>query len=274
MAKFSAEAVLARLVDASITGFLGVPAMYTQLVSRDADPSSRYPFLRFMFSGGAPLDPTLKTAVEERFGLPLHNGYGLTESGPTIAQTRLYAPLTDTSVGFVIPGVDYQIIDSLGSGDGIGELQVRGPNIMAGYYRDAVQTKAILSDGWLATGDLARINIHGALEIVGRIKELIIKNGFNVYPPEVEAALLRLPEIIQAAVMGQAVTGNERIVAFVQTSPPGLALDLVWVNQQLRSSLAGYKLPDEIQVLDHLPAAPSGKILKHQLADRLRQPAR
>ncbi len=145
---------------------------------------------------------------------------------------------------------------------------------MAGYYRDAVQTKAILSDGWLATGDLARINIHGALEIVGRIKELIIKNGFNVYPPEVEAALLRLPEIIQAAVMGQAVTGNERIVAFVQTSPPGLALDLVWVNQQLRSSLAGYKLPDEIQVLDHLPAAPSGKILKHQLADRLRQPAR
>jgi acyl-CoA synthetase (AMP-forming)/AMP-acid ligase II len=98
-------------------------------------------------------------------------------------------------------------------------------------------------------------------------KELIIKNGFNVYPPEVEAALLRLPEIIQAAVIGQAVPGNERIIAFVQTSAS--KLDLGRINQQLRSTLAGYKLLDEIRVVDQLPAAPSGKILKHRLADLL-----
>ena len=125
----------------------------------------------------------------------------------------------------------------------------------------------MLIDGWLATGDLARINGAGALEIVGRIKELVIKNGFNVYPPEVEAALLKLPEIIQAAVIGQAVPGNERIIAFVQTSAS--RLDLGWVNQQLRSTLAGYKLLDEIRVVDQLPSAPSGKILKHRLADLL-----
>jgi acyl-CoA synthetase (AMP-forming)/AMP-acid ligase II len=125
----------------------------------------------------------------------------------------------------------------------------------------------VLIDGWLATGDLARINASGALEIVGRIKELIIKNGFNVYPPEVEAALLQLPEIIQAAVIGQAVPGNERIIAFVQTN--ARELDLGWINQQLRSTLAGHKLLDKIRVLDQLPAAPSGKILKHRLADLL-----
>jgi long-chain acyl-CoA synthetase len=267
MATFSAVGVLARLRDGAITGFLGVPAMYTQLISPDIQRALSYPFLRFLFSGGAPLDPTLKKTVEAYFGLPLHNGYGLTESGPTIAQTRLYAPLSDTSVGFVIPGVDYVIVGASTSEEGIGELKVRGPNIMAGYYRNKAQTDQVLIDGWLATGDLARINASGALEIVGRIKELIIKNGFNVYPPEVEAALLKLPEIIQAAVIGQAVPGNERIIAFVQTSAS--ALDLGWINQQLRLTLAGYKLLDEIRVLDQLPAAPSGKILKHRLADFL-----
>ena len=267
MATFSAAGVLARLRDGAITGFLGVPAMYTQLISPDIQRALSYPFLRFLFSGGAPLDPTLKKTVEAYFGLPLHNGYGLTESGPTIAQTRLYAPLSDTSVGFVIPGVDYVIVGASTSEEGIGELKVRGPNIMAGYYRNKAQTDQVLIDGWLATGDLARINASGALEIVGRIKELIIKNGFNVYPPEVEAALLKLPEIIQAAVIGQAVPGNERIIAFVQTSAS--ALDLGWINQQLRLTLAGYKLLDEIRVLDQLPAARSGKILKHRLADFL-----
>ena len=175
---FSAAGILARLRDSAITGFLGVPAMYTQLISADRDNALNYPFLRFLFSGGAPLDPTLKKTVEARFGLPLHNGYGLTESGPTIAQTRLYAPLSDTSVGFVIPGVDYQIVGASTSEEGIGELKVRGPNIMAGYYRNQAQTDQVLIDGWLATGDLARINGSGALEIVGRIKELVIKNGF------------------------------------------------------------------------------------------------
>ena len=267
MATFSAAGVLARLRDGAITGFLGVPAMYTQLISPDTQRALSYPCLRFLFSGGAPLDPTLKKTVEACFGLPLHNGYGLTESGPTIAQTRLYAPLSDTSVGFVIPGVDYEIVGASTSEEGIGELKVRGPNIMAGYYRNTAQTDQVLIDGWLATGDLARINSSGALEIVGRIKELIIKNGFNVYPPEVEAALLKLPGIIQAAVIGQAVPGNERIIAFVQTSAS--ALDLGWINQQLRLTLAGYKLLDEIRMLDQLPAAPSGKILKHRLADFL-----
>lgn len=272
MATFSAAGILARLNERAITGFLGVPAMYTQLISAETDKNLNFPFLRFLFSGGAPLDPTLKKTVEARFGLPLHNGYGLTESGPTIAQTRLYAPLTDTSVGFVIPGVDYQIVGASTSEEGIGELKVRGPNIMAGYYRNQAQTDSVLIDGWLATGDLARINASGALEIVGRMKELIIKNGFNVYPPEVEAALLRLDGIIQAAVIGQAVAGNERIIAFVQMRSPEQTLDLDWVNQQLRSTLAGYKLLDDIRVLEQLPAAPSGKILKHQLTARLQPP--
>ena len=264
-ASFSGAATLVRMQSEEITGFLGVPAMYTQLLAACGEKFVTLPALRFMFSGGAPLDPELKSRVEQVFGLPLHNGYGMTEAGPTIAQTRLYAPLDDTSVGFVIPGVSYQIKPVALAEDGIGELLVKGPNVMAGYFRAEEATKAVLKAGWLATGDLARVSASGTLEIVGRIKELIIRNGFNIYPPEVEAALLRLPSVLQAAVVGQALSGNEAVVAFVVVSSEDSAFDPIAARTQLRAHLSGYKIPDRIVVLDAMPSAPSGKILKHKL---------
>jgi acyl-CoA synthetase (AMP-forming)/AMP-acid ligase II len=188
----------------------------------------------------------------------------MTESGPTIAQTRLYAPLSDTSVGFVIPGVSYRIEPLSKADSGVGELQVSGPNIMAGYFRAQTLTESVIKEGWLSTGDLAKVSETGTLEIVGRIKELIIRNGFNVYPPEVEAALMSLPEVKQAAVVGDRQAGNESILAFVEIWSDH-RFDDEEARKALKEKLAGYKLPDRIQVVDALPAAPSGKILKHRL---------
>lgn len=263
-ATFSAKRVIKTFYEQGITGFLGVPAMYSQILDSHQGEMKTFPALRFIFSGGAPLDLKLKSAVEQFFGLPLHNGYGMTESGPTIAQTRLYAPLSDTSVGFVIPGVSYRIEPLSKAVSGVGELQVSGPNIMAGYFRAQTLTESVIKEGWLSTGDLAKVSEIGTLEIVGRIKELIIRNGFNVYPPEVEAALMSLPEVKQAAVVGDRQAGNESILAFVEIWSDH-RFDDEEARKALKQKLAGYKLPDRIQVVDALPAAPSGKILKHRL---------
>ena len=264
-AKFVAGEILADLAANDVTGFFGVPAMYVALVIEQKKFARAFPKLRFLYSGGAPLDIAIKNDVQGSFGLPLHNGYGMTETGPTISQTRLYAPMQDTSVGFVIPGLNFRLNGGPNLEPGVGVLEVSGPNIMAGYFRQPEETQRVLVEGWLATGDLARINACGALEIVGRQKELIIKNGFNVYPPEVEAALTAIPEISLAAVIGKPRFGTEHIIAFVETQPTGVHLDLQEINEKLRETLSGYKLLDELHVMSQLPASPSGKVLKHRL---------
>jgi acyl-CoA synthetase (AMP-forming)/AMP-acid ligase II len=216
--------------------------------------------LRFAYAGGSPLDPGLKRGVERLLGVPLHNGYGLTEAAPTVSQTRLDAPRNDTSVGLAIPGVEVRL-------DGPdGRLFVRGPNVMQGYYRDPDGTRAVLSeDGWLDTGDLARQDPDGALFIAGRSKELIIRSGFKVYPLEVETVLNAHPAVTQSAVVGRALAdGNEEVVAFVQPSA-GNAPTPAALDDWAAARLAPYKRPARIVLMDSLPAAPSGKVLKHKL---------
>jgi long-chain acyl-CoA synthetase len=265
--RFDAARLLASIRAGELTIVQGVPAMYARLLavaSVDAAPVASS--LRFCYAGGSPLDPALKRAVEALFGLPLHNGYGLTESAPTVSQTRLDAPRDDTSVGLPIPGVAVRVVTN----DGVdvapgepGELWMQGPNLMRGYYRDPVATGAALRPGgWLATGDLARQGPDGALFLLGRTKELIIRSGFNVYPLEVETALNAHPAVVQSAVIGRPLPdGEEEVVAFVEArGVTDEALD-AW----LRPRLAPYKRPARIVFMDALPAAPSGKVLKSRL---------
>ena len=151
----------------------------------------------------------------------------------------------------------------------IGELMVRGPLVMKGYYRDPGRTAEVIGpDGWLRTGDLARVDADGYIYIVGRLKELIIRSGFNVYPPEVEAVLSSHPNVALAAVIGRSVGGNEEGVAFVQP------LESKRVTEDdlrdfIADKLAPYKRPSLYQFRDELPAAASGKILKHRLGQEL-----
>lgn len=266
--RFDASETLRALADDGIVGFLGVPTMYARLLEALEDrPEWQSTCLRFMYSGGAPLPFDLKSRVEARFGMPLHNGYGLTETGPTISQTRLYAPLANCSVGFVLPGVETRILDAGHKAvepGGVGELWVRGPNIMKGYFRKPDLTAEVVRDGWFNTGDLVFIDETGALNIAGRTKELIIRSGFNVYPPEVESVLSAHPQVSVAAVVGRLVDGDEEIIAFIQPVA-GETIDVAEVAAFARRKLAGYKMPARIIVMAELPAAPSGKILKHKL---------
>jgi len=272
--RFAPEAVRRALADEGVTIFQGVPAMHAKLLEhlRTQGHAWHAPRLRFVYSGGSPLDAALKAQVEHVYGLPLHNGYGMTESSPTVSQTMLDAPRSDCSVGEVIPGVEVRFVglDGVDAAPGeVGELWVRGPNVMLGYYRSPEQTRtAVTQEGWLKTGDLARQDPDGALHIVGRSKDLIIRSGFNVYPAEVEHVLNAHPQVVQSAVIGRPVEGNEEVVAFVElaaqatVTPAELA---AWCAQRL----APYKRPAEVKVLAALPAASTGKILKHRLREWL-----
>ena len=155
--RFTPDGMLAAIRDDGLSIVQGVPAMYARLLEHLGDSGPLPSRLRFAYAGGSPLDPALKAAVERLLGVPLHNGYGLSEAAPTVSQTRLDAPRSDTSVGLPIPGVEVRVVDKAGADivDGAaGELWVRGPNLMRGYYRDPEATAAALRPGgWLNTGE-------------------------------------------------------------------------------------------------------------------------
>ena len=147
-----------------------------------------------------------------------------------------------------------------------GESWIKGPNLMRGYYRDDGATRAAMTgDGWFRTGDLGRRGKDGYLFIVGRLKELIIRSGFNVYPAEVETALNSHPHVVQSAVIGRKAGGNEEVVAFVEAKS-GSSLQPSALRDHARERLAAYKRPQHIFILDKIPASPTGKILKAPLA--------
>lgn len=267
--RFRPEKLARTLLDEQLTVLHGVPAMYAKVVewSRANGQSLRTPSLRIAQSGGAPLTASLKAAFEDAFGIVLHNGYGMTETSPTVCQTRVDNPRSDCSVGPAVPDVEIRLGTPLP--DGSGELLVRGPNVMKGYYRRPDLTaQTIDSDGWLHTGDLARIDADGAVSIVGRSKEIIIHSGFNVYPEEVEQSLNAFPAVLQSAVVGRAAEGNEEVIAFVEVRG-GMTLDEAALRAFLRERLSPYKIPAEIRTVAQLPAAPSGKILKAKLREQL-----
>jgi acyl-CoA synthetase (AMP-forming)/AMP-acid ligase II len=244
--------------------------MYAKLLDhlRERGSPLRATSLRFLYAGGAPLSAELQKRVETLFGLPLNNGYGLTECSPTVTQTRPSEPRNDGSVGTPLPGVEIRMVDREGhdvpQGEP-GELWVRGPNVMKGYYRNPQATaETMRPEGWLATGDIARADAEGAVFIEGRVKELIIRSGFNVYPVEVESVLNAHPDVAQSAVVGREVDGNEEVVAFVELKP-GASTTPAALIAFAAASLAPYKRPSEVVVLPSLPAAASGKILKAKL---------
>ncbi|SLN23310.1 Long-chain-fatty-acid--CoA ligase [Falsiruegeria litorea R37] len=268
-ARFSAARLYDQLRD-GVTLFSAVPQMHAllmQYAKEQGVDGVQDCALRYTSSGAAPLDPAWKRKAEAFYGVPIQNGYGLTESTAGVSASNNDLGDPDISVGKALPGVKVRIDETVeGGSDGIGEVLTAGPHVMKGYYRNAEATDAALQDGWLRTGDLGYFDEHGRLHIAGRSKELIIHGGFNVYPPEVEAALNDHPQVIQSAVIGCTVEGDELVYAFVQAAKGDLP-DVEDLKGFAAARLAGYKRPSRIVVATELPAAPTGKILKHRLLD-------
>jgi acyl-CoA synthetase (AMP-forming)/AMP-acid ligase II len=274
VSKYDPAALAKAIKEEGVTILNGVPATYQRLLEYKTVAGLKQlerGSLRLIAVAGAPLDLDLKSRVEAELGLPLSNGYGITECSPGISGARFDAPHSDNTVGTLLPGVEARVrtIDGLPLRAGeIGELHVRGRNVMRGYYRAPDLTaKVIDSEGWFNTGDLARFD-DDRLYIVGRTKEMIIRSGFNVYPAEIEAVLNTHEDVVQSAVVGRPVEGNEEVVAFVQLIQ-GARTKAADLLDYIREQLAPYKRPSEIILLDILPATSTGKILKHQLAQSL-----
>jgi long-chain acyl-CoA synthetase len=272
MPRFDPVAVSKALEGGQLTVILGAPAMFglfVEYAKMKGIRSTKYPGLRIISSSGAPLYASLKLEVENLFGLVLHNGYGVTECSPNIAQTRVEAPCEYVSVGHALPGVEIRLVGTDGqpvSEGEVGELWVHGPNVMKGYYRAPEETAAAIdAEGWFNTRDLARME-DGKLYIVGRTKEVIVRFGFNVYPAEVEAVLNACPGVVRSAVIGRTVAGdgNEEVVAFVQPAP-GSSLTSTQVAEHTAAHLAAYKRPSQIVLVPAFPMSPTGKVVKAEL---------
>jgi long-chain acyl-CoA synthetase len=271
--RFDPVGGLATLEKGNLTVLLGAPSMFALFVDyakMRGVKSLKLPSLRIISSCGAPLQSALKAQVESLFGMVLHNGYGVTECSPNISQAVVGERRTDTSVGKILPGVEVKLVGpdqkSVAAGE-IGELWVRGPNVMKGYYRSPEETSAAIDpEGWFNTHDLACLE-GGYLYIVGRTKELIIRHGENVYPTEVEAVLNAHPAVVRSAVMGRTVEGSqggEEIIAYVQLAESSTtsARDLAHHAAQ---NLAPHKRPTQILLLSSMPLTPTGKVIKGEL---------
>ncbi|MET3494740.1 class I adenylate-forming enzyme family protein [Variovorax boronicumulans] len=277
-ASFSPADVLHALAHEEVSNLLGPPTMYARLLAHiDAEGvAPRFPQLRYVYTGSAPLDLALKQRVERLFGQPLHYGYGLSEYAGSVFLTRVEAPRQDTAAGHAVEGGEARIVTADGQdapqGD-TGEIWLRGPGLMLGYFRDADATSQVMRPGgWYATGDLGRFGADGALFVVGRLKEMIIRSGFNVYPAEIEAVIGRFAGVHLCAVVGvPEADGNEQIVAFVEMKP-GAALDEAALRAQLVEHLSPYKRPARIEVIDAMPTTANGKLLKRELRARALQP--
>ena len=269
--RFDPAATFAALDRERVSVLIGTPSMHAMLAeyaTRKKFVPIACPALRIMSSAGAPLDAATKSAAETAFGRTLHNGYGITECSPTITLTSLEAPRTDCSVGRLLPGVEAKLAGPDGQiapPNEMGELWVRGPGIMKGYYRAPDETAAAVNgEGWFKTGDLARIE-DGNVFIVGRCKELIIRFGFNVYPAEIEGVLNAHPDVARSAVIGRQVDGTEDVLAFVHLTD-GARATTDDLSDYAATKLAPYKRPSRIVVVPAMPVSPTGKILKSELA--------
>ena len=262
---------LARL---GMSNLQGPPAMFTRLLAWLDEAGIAQPVapkLRYVYTGAAPLDMALKNAVEARFDQPLHHGYGMSEYAGAVCLTTRGVARSDSSAGYLVDGAQLRIVDSSGTELPLGErgeIWLRGVGLMPGYLADdAANSQVMRADGWYASGDLGYCAPDGALFVVGRLKEMIIRSGFNVYPGEVEAVLNSFDAIQRSAVVGRRqLDGNEEILAFVEPKA-GTVIDMEALQVYIRANLAPYKRPAQVLSIEALPMTHSGKILKRALLD-------
>jgi len=246
----------------------GPPTMWAAWAGLPEFPDGAFDSVRVAVSGAARLPEETARTIERRYGLKLHEGYGLTEASPVVTSSvETGAPIG--SIGVPVPGLEVRLVDE--SGDDVligdaGELWVRGPNVFAGYWNDDEATaRTVNSDGWLITGDIATVDDNGFLFLVDRVKDLIIVSGFNVYPAEVEEVLMQHPAIDACAVVGVPHPySGEAVKAYVVTVK-GQSVEEDELVRFCAGRLARYKCPEKVWFVDEVPQGMGGKVLRRAL---------
>jgi fatty-acyl-CoA synthase len=272
---FDPRATLAAVASERCTSLYGVPTMFVAELDHPERPGFDLSSLRTGIMSGAPCPLPLMEAVVSTLGASeITIGYGQTEASPIITLTSVDDPLEVrvATVGSPLPGLDVRLVDPVTRQDvapgATGELCVRGHCVMAGYYQNPAATRhAIDADGWLYTGDLARRRDDGNYRIVGRSKELIIRGGENIYPPEVEEFLHRHPAVAEVAVVGLPDTRYGEVVSAWVVAKPGMTLTAEDLRVFAKGQIAHYKLPHYVQIVAQLPRTVTGKVRKHVLRE-------
>jgi len=266
--RFSPEAVLTAIPEHRVTLFLGVATMYRRLLSSPELERKDLSSLRLCVSGAAPCSWELAEQWRERTGKRILRGYGMTELFRPISYLAYESDDRPESIGRAVPGVEARIAPVKGEADTanpIGELLIKSPAALDRYWNDEEETRDVLSDGWFRTGDLARISSDGFVEIVGRVKERILRGGYSVFPQEVEAVLMAHADIAEAAVVGlpHADLGEE-VTAFVVVKP-GTNPTPEEIIGHCQTRLARFKYPRQVYFVPELPKGPTGKVWKAEL---------
>lgn len=276
MPRFSGREALALMAKHQCTVFMGVPTMYFKLLDALAK-GEQVPRLDRVYSGGSALPAKTLDDIQSAFGCPVYEGYGMTETSCSVAYHYPGLAFRSGTVGVPITGIDVGIarpnadrVELLPVGE-VGEIVVRSPTVMAGYLGRPDITAEVLMDGWFLTGDLGMLDDDGYLSVVGRKKDLILRGGYNVYPREIEDALLGHPAVAQVAVIGipHPELGEEILAIVVPARPEtvtsGSTQEIIEFSKQ---RLAAYKYPRRVEFTDALPVGASGKILKRTLASK------
>lgn len=255
------------IAEEGVTQLYGVPMMFQLLL--DSCETADLEKVNYCFSAAATLPVQVGERWQHKFGLPIHEGYGLTETSP-FASYNHRNRFVCGSIGTPIDNVEMKVVDTETRQEcltgKLGEIIIRGPNVMLGYWNRAEETREVLRDGWFHSGDIGRIDDDGFFYVVDRVKDMIAVGGLKVFPAEVERVLLDHPAIVEVAVVGipDEVFG-EQVVAFVVLADNGDERVLASIIQYAKSQLANYKSPRSVVPIAELPRNPAGKILKREL---------
>jgi long-chain acyl-CoA synthetase len=267
--RFDALKVLSLIQSDRITVLAGVPTMLAALLACPERARFDASSLRTCVSGGASLPLEVLRGFEAAFGVPVLEGYGLSETSPVASFHRADRTRKPGSIGFPIAGVEMRIIDAAGAPAGrgaVGEICIRGHNVMKGYWQKPEATaEAITPDGWFHSGDLGRVDEDGYYFIVDRKKDMIIRGGFNVYPRELEELLYQHPAVREAAVIGVPHPELGEEVAAAVALRPGSTATVEELRDYLKAQVAAYKYPRHLWIVDELPKTATGKILKREI---------
>jgi long-chain acyl-CoA synthetase len=268
VSRFETEKIVELMARHRVTTFYGVPPMYFAFVNTPGLDKYDVSSLRMAFSGAAPLPVVILERFKAWTGVEISEGYGLSETAPTLCSNASGAVNKPGTVGPAIPGVQIRLVDDhdvdVAPGE-VGEIIARGPNVFRGYWNREAETAEAMRGGWFHTGDLARIDADGYYTIVDRKKDMIIVSGYNVYPIEVENVLLRHPKILDAAVIGVPDEYQGESVKAVLVLRPGQTIEPKEITDYCREHLAAYKVPRHIEVRTELPKSATGKVLKREI---------